>query len=364
MRCMGRTAYAALVLLAFGEATGYELKQRADRTLRFFFNAPAMSQLYTELDRLASAGLVASTDAARGAQESRRFALTDAGRGELRRWLADDPLPDTVFKSHLALRIVVGHLIGPERLAVDVATERDRIRRSLDELDVVLGSLDPQHEQLGWAWLVANWGDRYYRDMIARLDELADLLDDTEARRPFVVDHPLDGSLVTLVPVSDLDDEGVQRLREIHRQPEIIRVWGEPSPAWPDDPGVHGYAVVDRDGAVAGFVQWAEEEDPQYRHAGIDIFVDAGRHGTGLGTDTVRTLLAHLVGDRGHHRVVIDPAADNAAAIACYRKAGFREVGVMHAYEQGADGSFHDGLLMEYVAEGSLGRTGRGRSRR
>ncbi len=47
------TAYALLGLLTFGdELTGYELKQRADNTLRFYWVAPAMSQIYTELTRL------------------------------------------------------------------------------------------------------------------------------------------------------------------------------------------------------------------------------------------------------------------------------------------------------------------------
>jgi aminoglycoside 6'-N-acetyltransferase len=49
--------------------------------------------------------------------------------------------------------------------------------------------------------------------------------------------------------------------------------------------------------------------------------------------------------------LVIDPAADNTAAIACYRKVGFRSVGVMRKYELSADGTWHDGLLMELLAD-------------
>ena len=53
------TAYALLGLLSFGDSlTGYELKQRADRTLRFYWVSPAMSQVYSELDRLHEHGLV------------------------------------------------------------------------------------------------------------------------------------------------------------------------------------------------------------------------------------------------------------------------------------------------------------------
>lgn len=88
-----------------------------------------------------------------------------------------------------------------------------------------------------------------------------------------------------------------------------------------------------------------------YRHANMDNYIRPDSHGVGLGSDAVRTLAHHLVADHGHHRMVIDPAADNGAAIACYSKVGFRPVGVMRQYEQGSDGSWHDGLLMELLAD-------------
>lgn len=60
----------------------------------------------------------------------------------------------------------------------------------------------------------------------------------------------------------------------------------------------------------------------------------------------------HLVHDRGHHRLVIDPAADNEPAIRCYAAVGFRPVGIMRRYERDADGAgWHDGLLMDLLAE-------------
>jgi len=59
----------------------------------------------------------------------------------------------------------------------------------------------------------------------------------------------------------------------------------------------------------------------------------------------------HFIEERGHHRLTIDPAAENAAAIRCYEKVGFRSVGVLRNYEQGPDGTWHDGLLMELLAD-------------
>lgn len=65
-------------------------------------------------------------------------------------------------------------------------------------------------------------------------------------------------------------------------------------------------------------VQYGEEKESTYRHASIDVFFDPLVHGQGIGRDTMGTLARHLVHDRGHHRLVIDPAADNEPAVPCY----------------------------------------------
>ena len=106
------------------------------------------------------------------------------------------------------------------------------------------------------------------------------------------------------------------------------------------------------DGAIVGLIQYGEEETPAYRHASIDIFLDPAVHGQGIGRDAIWTLAHHLIHERGHHRIVIDPAVDNVAAVRCYASVGFRPVGVMRRYERDADGSgWHDGLLMDLLAE-------------
>ena len=89
------------------------------------------------------------------------------------------------------------------------------------------------------------------------------------------------------------------------------------------------------DGEVAGGIQYAEEEEPDYRHAGIDIYLGSSFQNQGLGQDTLRTIARHLFDDRGHHRLTIDPAAANVRAIVAYRRVGFRPVGAMRSYERG-----------------------------
>ena len=138
----------------------------------------------------------------------------------------------------------------------------------------------------------------------------------------------------------------------IRSLPEVIARWpttdvaGDVAAAIAD-PDLHYLAIEDLAGAMIGGIQWAAEEDPDYAHASIDIYLDPGVHGQGLCTEAVRLLMEHLFTIEGHHRLTIDPAADNAAAIRCYEKAGFQRIGVMRQYERGPDGTFHDGLLME-----------------
>ncbi len=159
----------------------------------------------------------------------------------------------------------------------------------------------------------------------------------------------LHGTKVLLAPVAAGD---VERLRELHVTPDVTYWWATPDPGWPldDEPDAIKFTVW-LDDAIIGFIQYAEEDSPQYRHAGIDLFLDPAVHGQGLGVDTVRTLALYLIRDRGHHRLTIDPSASNAAAIRCYTAVGFRPVGVLREYERvHGTGEWHDGLLMDALA--------------
>ncbi len=163
----------------------------------------------------------------------------------------------------------------------------------------------------------------------------------------------LRGTEVTLRPATAAD---VPELTRIRSTKEVLVRWrgGEDiAAAVADDlaePGTETFAV-EHGGKVIGAIQWSAEDEPDYEHAGIDIYIDPAVHGRGLGSDAVRTLARHLLFERGHHRLVIDPAADNEAAIRCYGKVGFKPVGIMRRYERGLDGEWHDGLLMDLLPE-------------
>ncbi len=156
----------------------------------------------------------------------------------------------------------------------------------------------------------------------------------------------LDGGLVKLVPVTAAHTAELVRIR---RTAEVFARWGEIDEGFPfDDAEAVVFAAL-VDGAVRGLVQYSEETTPMYRHAGIDIFLDPAVHGRGVGREAVWLVADHLIRERSHHRLVIDPAADNGPAIRCYASVGFRSVGLMRQYERGPDGTWHDGLLMDLL---------------
>ncbi|MEU4400381.1 GNAT family N-acetyltransferase [Micromonospora orduensis] len=150
--------------------------------------------------------------------------------------------------------------------------------------------------------------------------------------------------------------EDVPALAAIRAAPEVRRWWrggddlAESVRADLGDDDLALYAI-EHDGRVIGAIQWYAESDPDYRHASLDIFLDPAVRGEGLGGDAIRTLARHLVDEYGHHRFTVDPAAANSAAIRAYAKAGFRPVGVLRRYERGEDGRWHDGLLMDLLAD-------------
>src|SRR3954466_14026378 len=138
----------------------------------------------------------------------------------------------------------------------------------------------------------------------------------------------LRGAVVTLRPPT-VDD--LAALAAIRAHPDVSRYWGgraDPTAAvlcdLEDDQSVA--SVIEVDGRVAGWIAWYEETDRDYRHAGMDLYVDPEQRGRGVGPDAVRTLARQLFTEHGHHRIVIDPALDNTAAIRAYEKVGFKRV--------------------------------------
>ncbi len=153
-------------------------------------------------------------------------------------------------------------------------------------------------------------------------------------------------SPITFQPLAAQD---IPLLHEWLCRPHVRQWWGDPGdpqtvaadylpltdPASPD----RAYIAL-LDGEPVGYIQsycvmgdaaegwWPDESDPGAR--GIDQFLaDGGRLGQGLGTRMVQAFVARLFADPAVTRIQVDPAPANARAIACYRRAGFADAGLV-----------------------------------
>lgn len=160
-----------LGLLSFGrELSGYELKQFADSSLRFFYSSPPMSQVYAELRRLADAGLVTVRQV--GPRDTKRYRLSADGRRELVDWLSQGPVEPPTLKHHVALRVFLGHLIDPKVLIEQLEAHRDWCDQLVTELVAIQEDV---HGDPAWryAHITAEWGEAYYRGERAATERIA-----------------------------------------------------------------------------------------------------------------------------------------------------------------------------------------------
>jgi DNA-binding PadR family transcriptional regulator len=104
--------YALLALLVDGEATGYELAKRFDRSVANFWHA-LPQQLYAELTRMEEDGLVAGEVVVQKTRPNKRvFSMTDEGRRTLAAWF-EEPARATGIKDELLIRVYAADLVDP-----------------------------------------------------------------------------------------------------------------------------------------------------------------------------------------------------------------------------------------------------------
>ena len=179
---LSTTSYALLSLLVLDQETvergmtGYELKQRADRTLRFYWVSPAMSQIYTELDRLHEHDCVTSIEVEDGKRTTRRFAITKAGQRALDEWLRTPTTEFPVLKHPIALRLMLGSRMGPEAMRAMLDDYLDQVAERRGELAAVREILADRAE-VKYPAQVAEWGLAFYDSEVEIVNRIRKTLD-------------------------------------------------------------------------------------------------------------------------------------------------------------------------------------------
>ena len=114
--------HAVLGLLSERPASGYDLMKLFESSLSNVWSA-TQSQVYGELGKLAAAGLL--TVSAEGPRGRKEYAVTEAGRAELRHWLVETE-PERVRRSETLLRVFFLGLLTPDEAAAFLTAEASR----------------------------------------------------------------------------------------------------------------------------------------------------------------------------------------------------------------------------------------------
>lgn len=171
------------------------------------------------------------------------------------------------------------------------------------------------------------------------------------------------GERVTLRPLAQADipllsrwfsDEEFQRRQwGAWRGPmsleEARGFWGRFQASDPQAPDTALFAI-EHQGRTVGFANYRRLNATQ---SNADIGIGIGERslwGQGIGTEALRLMIDHLIGDRGLHRIRLHVAASNDRAIASYKKAGFELEGIERDGVRDGDGAFHDMAVMGLVA--------------
>jgi DNA-binding PadR family transcriptional regulator len=165
---MSTIARVILGALSLGPKSGYEIKQLVDKATRFFW-AASYGQIYPELKRLETQGLIEGEESANGGRRRVVFSLTPAGREALRTWLLEADAGYELRDEGLLKLFFADALAPAERLALlrRFRAERQEVLDRLREIDGAVGA-----DRIGTRSLVLEYGIGHHEWIVAWCDEI------------------------------------------------------------------------------------------------------------------------------------------------------------------------------------------------
>lgn len=150
--------HALLGLLSDRPASGYDLLKLFDTSLATVWPA-TQSQIYTELTKLADAGLI--TVAAEGPRGRKEYALTEQGMAELRHWLTETA-PQRNTRSDILLRVFFLGVLTPGQAQAYLAELADMSAQGEESLRGLAESIDWDDDNLSaYGRIVLEYGLRF-----------------------------------------------------------------------------------------------------------------------------------------------------------------------------------------------------------
>ena len=179
--------HAILVSLNERAGSGYELARRFDKSIGFFWGA-THQQIYRVLKRMDDAGWVdAESVAQEGRPDKKVYCVSDAGRDELARWIAE-PSEPAELRDELAIKLRAAEFGDVGSLRAEVARHRDCHAERLDLYRLMEKRDFPVPDQLSGTalhqYLVLRGGIRVEEGFTDWCQEVLDALVPASERQP------------------------------------------------------------------------------------------------------------------------------------------------------------------------------------
>jgi DNA-binding PadR family transcriptional regulator len=112
--------------------SGYDLKQLINKSITHFYWSPAKSQIYGELRRLESHGLVTMREVPQTLRPDKRlYHITSQGTEAMQKWLENSGVEPDSYKSALLLKVFFGHMLSPTMIGGLLEERRQQVERDL-----------------------------------------------------------------------------------------------------------------------------------------------------------------------------------------------------------------------------------------
>lgn len=161
--------HALLGLISYKPSTGYDLKNKFQNSIHFFWNA-ALPHIYRSLKQMEGQGWIASTIEQQSGKPNRKvYRITNDGKKELLHWLNEPPeAPE--FRHGMLVKVFFAKQLPPDRLADHLKNWREYNMNLLKQYEmeampvIARQSAKPGFSEEAYYWgLSLDYGIRHAR---------------------------------------------------------------------------------------------------------------------------------------------------------------------------------------------------------
>ena len=168
-----KSKYAVLGMLSICPMSGYDIKKRVEESISNFWSE-SYGQIYPILKKLVNEKSVTKTVERQSGKPDRHvYALTERGRKELHRWLAEGAVPK-VERNEFLLKLFFGEEISPIINIKHVEKYREIQLHLLEKYEVIKQEIENKHagdSNLPYWLMTLRYGQHVSQALLLWCDE-------------------------------------------------------------------------------------------------------------------------------------------------------------------------------------------------